>query len=116
MAAGMEGSTEQFQSTPPHGRRHVPHMQQLQVIVSIHASAWEATGRHRSRPPDVPVQSTPPHGRRRRRCTLKRCGGCFNPRLRMGGDAGAAPSNVAGAVSIHASAWEATTHPAYSHA
>ena len=100
-----------FQSTPPHGRRrlasslHDPHR-----VVSIHASAREATPQHRlpAVEGDVSIhasareatgllptmamtgagfQSTPPHGRRRgqgRRCFL--CQACFNPRLRTGGD------------------------------
>ncbi len=55
--------------------------------VSIHASAWEATGDLR-------------YG--------DEFGGCFYPRLRMGGDPADLLPWLAVHVSIHASAWEAT--------
>ena len=98
-----------FQSTPPHGRRlgitlagggvegfnprlrmggdYVFAFTPAKEHVSIHASAWEATG--------APVKS----GVRQWR---------FNPRLRMGGDAPARRAPAPYSVSIHASAWEAT--------
>ena len=56
-----------FQSTPPRGRRLFCRV--VAVIgdaVSIHASAWEATGR----PPSLATRAN-----------------SFNPRLRVGGDA-----------------------------
>ena len=62
--------------------------QELKQSVSIHASAWEATG-----------------GARRKPAAYR----CFNPRLRVGGDAGLRVwRQAADEVSIHASAWEAT--------
>ena len=102
--------------------------------VSIHASTWEATRRHRQTAGLSLFQSTPPHGRRRPEdgrvvevvvvsihasaweatfelCHLSQHVCSFNPRLRMGGDP-AHPSCGGGTskVSIHASAWEATDH------
>ena len=75
-----------FQSTPPHGRRplrsraarmtcrfnprlrmggdlHTPDLPHLRKV-SIHASAWEATGFERVDGFEYWFQSTPPHGRR----------------------------------------------------
>ena len=56
-----------FQSTPPHGRRpQLPPAKMGEAVVSIHASAREATGAlFQSGARDTPFQSTPPHGRRR---------------------------------------------------
>ncbi len=78
-----------FQSTPPHGRRlFLASVDPQYMIVSIHASAREAT-------------PTQPEGSRRR------IG--FNPRLRTGGDRGFSLSGSGISwVSIHASAREAT--------
>ena len=78
----------EFQSTPPHGRR----LKHLSVdfalfIVSIHASAREATRTDIELVGDLMFQSTPPHGRR-----------LFRPNSSQPGIA----------VSIHASAREAT--------
>ena len=81
-----------FQSTPPHGRRPLTTAKQsTATMVSIHASAREATRRRG-------------YGRRRR--------GRFNPRLRTGGDARYLPYLAPSCVSIHASAREATIWPA----
>ena len=84
IASGMFAYSCPFQSTPPHGRRlglcrggaEAP-------AVSIHASAWEATGGVRLPGPARRFQSTPPHGRRPQ---YRKQSGRFNPRLRMGGD------------------------------
>ena len=82
------GRIPPFQSTPPHGRRRDVGMDMpREKIVSIHASAWEATSR--------PAWS-------------RRPGWCFNPRLRMGGDPAVQCRSLGFNVSIHASAWEAT--------
>ncbi len=58
-----------------------------QYLVSIHASAWEATSTSST---GLPARS------------------CFNPRLRMGGDVAGGETFDRARVSIHASAWEAT--------
>ena len=78
----------QFQSTPPHGRRQWRHLCGGNgILVSIHASAREATTNFKQ--------------------VLTNLEG-FNPRLRTGGDLGEVlPDNVL-FVSIHASAREAT--------
>ena len=61
--------------------------------VSIHASAREATGPRAARPATSKFQSTPPHGRRLSAEYLPRSySGCFNPRLRTGGDPGVIPA------------------------
>ena len=80
-------------------------------LVSIHASAREATGLdciviYGS----VEFQSTPPHGRRPGLDCIVIYGSVgFNPRLRTGGDPGPGSGMAAaGPVSIHASAREAT--------
>ena len=97
-----------FQSTPPRGRRRqylqrfgVPHcfnprlrvggdliaLVALQTkIVSIHASAWEASSGKRATGAARQFQSTPPRGRRRPGQKTTRALRCFNPRLRVGGD------------------------------
>ena len=99
-----------FQSTPPHGRRHLSSLNVIGILyVSIHASAREATNfRDQVSVFHVMFQSTPPHGRRLvglQSCVMQ----ChvsihasareatsfwpgaegdigFNPRLRTGGD------------------------------
>ncbi len=120
-----------FQSTPPRGRRPptgLPcglsggfnprlreggdkgnKMSQKIVLVSIHASAREATififkifnslfvSIHASAREATWISSMPPRPRR------------FNPRLREGGDKGLRDAGLEGDVSIHASAREATT-------
>ena len=56
-----------FQSTPPHGRRHLVVVAVAGLAnVSIHASAREATNQLAAKRGKVKFQSTPPHGRRRR--------------------------------------------------
>ena len=100
--------------------------------VSIHASAREATKTRVSGVCHyVPFQSTPPRGRRPAGCAPTTCpeefqstpprgrrqvsaatsspAACFNPRLRAGGDAADDQYYKAKAVSIHASAREATS-------
>ena len=103
------------------------------IPVSIHASAWEATSftrRGAGASTHVSIhasawEATPPRTPPRRRCfnPRLRMGGDhhvidvrrirtvgFNPRLRMGGDCGSSSGEALGVkVSIHASAWEATT-------
>ena len=57
----------QFQSTPPHGRRQWRHLCGGNgILVSIHASAREATWAKYCPTMCCLFQSTPPHGRRRR--------------------------------------------------
>ena len=56
------------------------------VIVSIHASAREATRKTLSSKPEHLFQSTPPRGRRRRKYDPLGTRISFNPRLREGGD------------------------------
>ena len=77
--------------------------------VSIHASAWEATFPRLHLLFQFPFQSTPPRGRRRSWQRLGFDTGGFNPRLRVGGDQPSPQAGAHTAVSIHASAWEATT-------
>ena len=43
MHQGVAEYPEKFQSTPPHGRRLKPALKASRFMVSIHASAWEAT-------------------------------------------------------------------------
>jgi len=106
----LDRATFSFQSTPPRRRRLEGDAGRQSVrVVSIHASAQEATTRVQTVVADRAVsihasaqeatrvvttprvdpefQSTPP--RRRRRCRAVRSGStrCFNPRLRAGGDA-----------------------------
>ena len=78
-----------FQSTPPRGRRESPHPEMAEgICVSIHASAREA---------------------REALCSAMRMAGCFNPRLRAGGEARRIRlGHLANSVSIHASAREAS--------
>ena len=55
-----------FQSTPPHGRRHRRRLWTHRLLlVSIHASAREATSSPMQVSRNWSFQSTPPHGRRR---------------------------------------------------
>ena len=78
-------------------------------MVSIHAPAWGATSRVDAHSRATRFQSTPPRGgrrrsmRRSRRSTVR-----FNPRPRVGGDAGSAAWPASMTVSIHAPAWGAT--------
>ena len=145
-----------FQSTPPHGRRRDsarlrnhertsfnPRLRTggdvsvalapVATVVSIHASAREATRTYQRMPARLDrfnprlrtggdtarpalskkptrFQSTPPHGRRRpvhRLCGARQLG--FNPRLRTGGDRiKIRLYGIDCPVSIHASAREAT--------
>ena len=62
-------------------------LKRTHTLVSIHASAWEATY---AADPHLAVRSS------------------FNPRLRVGGDVGGSYGGPENRVSIHASAWEAT--------
>ena len=101
----------EFQSTPPRGRRRATLVERLSgSVVSIHASAWEATAlwlTHAAA--QHQFQSTPPRGRRRFRIFNTRDKLCFNPRLRVGGERKMPDSiPLLCSVSIHASAWEAT--------
>ena len=101
-----------FQSTPPYGRRRRNSDYEFkQVIISIHASVWEATLCH-----SLDIISSKNFNPR------LRMGGDFlvlglvvlgrhdfNPRLRMGGDLHLFLINFSIArISIHASVWEAT--------
>ena len=77
-----------FQSTPPRGRRR---HQELYPHLSI------------------AFQSTPPRGRRPSHAFICSSSSRFNPRLRVGGDVAGSDWDLIRAVSIHASAWEATS-------
>ena len=82
-----------FQSTPPHGRRHRRRLWTHRLLlVSIHASAREATSSPMQVSRNWSFQSTPPHGRRQ----------ALNARL-----------DYVMQVSIHASAREATWRSEY---
>ena len=82
---------QQFQSTPPRGRRlAINTPPTISNIISIHASAREATPSPRIGNPARGFQSTPPRGRRRAWWAQRR-------RARL--------------ISIHASAREATLTP-----
>ena len=76
--------------------------------ISIHASAREATGHPLDLSVPYTFQSTPPRGRRRDATERVQCDWNFNPRLREGGDHCCTISQTAVAISIHASAREAT--------
>ena len=79
---------DEFQSTPPHGRRRV--LRRRNASRSL-------------------FQSTPPHGRRHKLDgALAVIAIRFNPRPRMGGDQPRAQNRLSSLVSIHAPAWEAT--------
>ena len=78
-----------FQSTPPHGRRLSGQLGgESTVLVSIHASAREATVGDDAPSIFPRFQSTPPHGRRPIALSRPRADWRFNPRLRTGGDGG----------------------------
>ena len=76
-----------FQSTPPRGRRLIPVDNLLyKVIISIHASAREATALGWFFRQFMTFQSTPPRGRRLVQGLYREVETHFNPRLREGGD------------------------------
>ena len=81
------GIFNQFQSTPPRGRRPLSHSQRTTVPI---------------------FQSTPPRGRRLTNFFLCLLPAYFNPRLREGGDPSAFVPAFPRYISIHASAREAT--------
>ena len=76
--------------------------------VSIHASAREATIKSLSLVWICKFQSTPPRGRRHSVSESNGSHACFNPRLREGGDVVSGNLVLDEIVSIHASAREAT--------
>ena len=78
------------------------------LLISIHASAKEATDAFRARLNPWRFQSTPP--RRRRPCLIANILSAtnFNPRLREGGDETTMLRSDCMTISIHASAKEAT--------
>ena len=86
IGVSMGARSDEFQSTPPRGRRPALGAIDARPPVSIHASAREATA-----------------------CSMLRVRRTsrFNPRLRAGGDLHLAPC-ASSSVSIHASAREAT--------
>ena len=96
---GLERVGLVFQSTPPRGRRLGLRRERalLPLVVSIHASAREATDGERVVTIDHRAfQSTPPRGRRLGPpSTLTPNGRGFNPRLRAGGDRAARRGAVA---------------------
>ena len=76
-----------FQSTRPHGARHVlPMYRSVTIYVSIHAPAWGATFRPARLPGGSMFQSTRPHGARRVTTLYTFPNSRFNPRARMGRD------------------------------
>ena len=102
---------ERFQSTLPHGERPPLYLRPLQAqAISIHAPAWGATNplTYDANPQQISIHA-PAWGATARRCrdTHRLCD--FNPRSRMGSDAGgrAAGEHLAD-ISIHAPAWGAT--------
>ena len=99
-----------FQSTPPRGRRLIPVDNLLyKVIISIHASAREATLRFLTLTFLFLIfQSTPPRGRRPVWFIFWTVVINFNPRLREGGDCTWLVLPTVYDISIHASAREAT--------
>ena len=99
-----------FQSTRPRGTRRDERVRQAPAaLVSIHASARDATDPGSRAPPLPRFNPRVRAGRdpRWRQCRLETS--CFNPRVRAGRDARAAVVPLARAVSIHASARDATT-------
>ena len=80
-----------FQSTRPHGARPpAAAAGPCPARVSIHAPAWGATSNHCRASAIVSFQSTRPHGARPGLRALQQwVYQCFNPRARMGRDAGA---------------------------
>ena len=104
------GSISMFQSTPPRGRR-LSSLSALiwSTVVSIHASAREATCQCASR---VCIGNVSIHASAREATPLPpepwTVNPCFNPRLREGGDLAYRFNRCSSRVSIHASAREAT--------
>ena len=120
-----------FQSTPPRGRRQKdvlrivrgynfnPRLREggdvlkafskVYDVISIHASAREATPLKNKPDKSLKFQSTPPRGRRHKTHLTLRLLCYFNPRLREGGDRPPALAADYQSISIHASAREATS-------
>ena len=105
----LRNQLKQFQSTPPRRRRPETILQRPALLISIHASAKEATNSSPSIISTMSFQSTPP---RRRRLIVGngtlQFSDDFNPRLREGGDKLADTHVASDIISIHASAKEAT--------
>ena len=101
----------QFQSTPPRRRRlDILHFGTAELI-SIHASAKEATDSDEENLEVIKFQSTPPRRRRPSTPIIIPVSCDFNPRLREGGDhCSFSLSLVFCMISIHASAKEATLY------
>ena len=106
-----EISVMMFQSTRPRGTRPTGTGAPLGFVVSIHASARDATtGTARDRLA-VKFQSTRPRGTRPIRIITLYNQHCFNPRVREGRDDDLFVDIITAGVSIHASARDATlTH------
>ena len=90
-------NSNEFQSTPPHGRRRPPSkLQSVRRHVSIHASAREATSQ--SRMSASQTRCFNPRLRTGGDLPRLQCGALvilsFNPRLRTGGDNPAAPATT----------------------
>ena len=79
-------SMSKFQSTLPHGERRYREHRSCAGSISIHAPAWGATPRSLQSAPRL-FQSTLPHGERLQR-RIYESDRNFNPRSRMGSDAG----------------------------
>ena len=105
----LRNQLKQFQSTPPRRRRPETILQRPALLISIHASAKEATNSSPSIISTMSFQSTPP---RRRRLIVGngtlQFSDDFNPRLREGGDIYNHFLFFSIGISIHASAKEAT--------
>ena len=97
-----------FQSTRPRGTRRRAGVPFIQIQVSIHASARDATTARQLSTPHLLFQSTRPRGTRRKKRVKRSIKGGFNPRVRAGRDLSANMPGDGSWVSIHASARDAT--------
>ena len=86
----------------------INHVSAASTAISIHASAREATKNQLLYQTEFSFQSTPPRGRRPVRAAGLYPACHFNPRLREGGDLVLWLPALCFAISIHASAREAT--------
>ena len=98
-----------FQSTLPRGERHWMQLDYDSTHhISIHAPAWGATAFTEPKNADLSFQSTLPRGERLRLWINLSTFINFNPRSRVGSDAGPRGHARKCDISIHAPAWGAT--------
>ena len=125
------GTEKKFQSTLPHGERHLVKRRHVAVayfnprsrmgsdpiginivisgdVISIHAPAWGATQGNAARMVAYQFQSTLPHGERPDSRHSQDMSCYFNPRSRMGSDIHHQSGRLRPGISIHAPAWGAT--------